>query len=279
MFSMPYRRSLRVLGVSLALLTTGCGTYVPQIQEVWDSGTTFLTAGGTLEYRVKFKVYCDIVKAIQAQPALPKDWAVQVLLDLQVDETGALNPGATFINPLPSSQSYSTGIGATLSSQATREDKFGSYWRLSKLAAALPGNSCDNPEPIHGSSPLIETELGIREWMTNGLAIIDSLPSTPLTSNSDPTFKQDYLSYHIKFIIITSGGVTPTWKLVKLTTGNGSLALASANRTRTHDLLITLGPAFKANGANIAFVSHAAQEYGIAVSNGTRAVIGPFVTP
>jgi len=42
--------------------------------------------------------------------------------------------------------------------------------------------------------------------------------------------------------------------------------LAIANRTRTHDLLITFGPAFKPGKADVAFSSHQAQEIGIAVS-------------
>jgi hypothetical protein len=195
-----------------------------------------------------------------------------------VDETGAINPGASFINPLPNSQSFTLGAGGTISSQATREDKFGSCWKLSKLTGGLEGNPCDDPL-AQGSSLLIEAGLGIVEWLTDALKSENYLPSSALTGKADAAFKQDYLSYHIKFIVISSGNVTPTWKLVRLSSGNGSLPLGSASRTRTHDLLITFGPAFKANGANIAFTSHAAQEFGIAVSNGNRAVLGPLINP
>jgi hypothetical protein len=45
--------------------------------------------------------------------------------------------------------------------------------------------------------------------------------SSALTNNADSVFKQDYFSYHIKFIIISSGNITPSWKLVRLATGNG----------------------------------------------------------
>jgi hypothetical protein len=265
--------------LAFALLAAGCGTYVPPMQEAWDgsNGSAF-SAGGLLEYKIKKRVYCAIVDAVAQQRQLPKDWAVQVTLDLQVDESGTVNPGASFINPLPNSQSFTLGAGGTLSSQATREDKFGSYWKLSKLGGGLPGNPCDDPA-ARGSSLLIEADLGIAEWLTDTLKAENYLPSSALTNKADPTFKQDYLSYHVKFIVISSGNVTPTWKLVRLSTGNGSLPLGSASRTRTHDLLVTFGPAFKANGANLAMTSHAAQEFGIAVSNGNRGVLGPLVNP
>lgn len=276
---MPRHPFASASALALVLTAGGCGTYVPPMNEVWDgNNASSFSAGGLLEYKIKKRVYCAIVDAVAQQRELPKDWAVQVTLDLQVDETGAINPGASFINPLPNSQSFTLGAGGTISSQATREDKFGSYWKLSKLTGGLPGNPCDDPSP-KGSSLLIEADLGIAEWLTDALQAENYLPSSALTSSADSTFKQDYLSYHVKFIVISSGNVTPTWKLVRLSTGNGSLPFGSASRTRTHDLLVTFGPAFKANGANLAFTSHAAQEFGIAVSNGNRTVLGPLVNP
>jgi hypothetical protein len=214
---------------------------------------------------------------------LPPGWAVQVTLDLQVDETGALNPGVTFNHVLENSinvfrpgntvtvaQSSSVGLGATLSSQGTREDKFGNYWNLDRLKK-FNGGTCPKT-PQHGSSPLLESELGINQWLTDHLVANQLLPSSSLSDSSDPAFKQDILSYHVKFIVISSGNVTPTWKLVRFSTGNGSLPLASINRTRTHDLLITFGPACKPGKTAIclALASHQAQENAIAVSNAIK---------
>ncbi|MEJ0076161.1 MAG: hypothetical protein WDO17_12055 [Alphaproteobacteria bacterium] len=265
----------------VAPLASGCGTYVPPVAEYFDTkqDSVFLTAGGLMEYNVKAKVYCAIVDAIRFQDALPADWAVQVTLDLQVDEVGALNPGVSFIDPLPSSQSFTMGVGGTASSQSTREDKFSSYWLLSKLNKKYV-DVCDSPErpELHGSSPLIEAQLGIKEWLSDALKATYYLPSSTMTTKGDTPFKQDAISYHIKFIIITSGNATPTWKLVRIATGNGNSPLAAAGRTRTHDLLITVGPAFKPNGLNIAWTSHSAQEYGIAISNGNRTIFTPVTT-
>ena len=94
------------LAFSFQALLTGCGTYVPHMEEFWE-GTkpeAVVSAGGALEYKIKQKVYCGIVDAVIAsreQDLLPDHWSVQLTLDLQVDETGALSPSVTFINPMP----------------------------------------------------------------------------------------------------------------------------------------------------------------------------------
>jgi hypothetical protein len=271
-----------LLGIS-TLLLGGCGLYVPQMQELWETESSpLLTAGGVLEYKIKQKVYCGIVEAVVAarnQHILPRGWAVQVTLDLQVDETGSVNPGVSFITPMVNSQSFTLGFGGTLSSQGTREDKFGSYWILDKFTS-ITGTPCDNDGSAEGgSSLLLESDLGIVEWLRNALTVDYFTPSSEQTKNSDPAFKQESLSYHVKFVVISSGSVTPTWKLVRIATGNGSLPLAGVNRTRTHDLLMTFGPAFKAGAPNIALSSHAAQEFGIAASNGNRSIFAPLGSP
>jgi hypothetical protein len=256
---------------AVCVALSGCGTYIPQMQEGWEtSRTPVLTAGGDLEFKIREKIYCDIVQAVHDNDALlPTRWGVQTTVDLQVDETGALNPGVSFIDPLTDGQSRSLGLGGTLSSQGTREDKFGNYWNLDKLRK-FSGGTCDQDRPsFHGSSFLLESHLGISEWLRDRLQSEFALPSSSIPKDAGDTFKQDVISYHVKFVVITSGTANPVWKLVRFSAGEGS-TLASLGRTRTHDLLITFGAAFKPGSANIALISHQAQEIGIAVSNGNR---------
>lgn len=262
---------LGILAMSVGLV--GCGTYVPQIQEAWEtSRTPVLTAGGDLEFKIREKIYCDIVKAVHENSSLlPRRWGVQSTVDLQVDETGALNPGASFIEPLSGGQSRSLGLGGTLSSQGTREDKFSNYWDLDKLRR-FDGGSCNNTSvDRHGSSLLLESDLGISLWLRDRLQTERALPSSQMPKDSGELFKQDVMSYHVKFVVVSSGNINPVWKLVRFSGNEGTLL--AANRTRSHDLLLTFGPAFKPNGANVAFSSHQAQEIGIAVSNGTRSLL------
>jgi acyl-CoA synthetase (NDP forming) len=101
----------------------------------------------------------------------------------------------------------------------------------------------------------------------------------------------DSISYDIKFIIVTDANVTPVWKVVRFTTPS-SPAFLDTNRTRTHDLLITIGPGATttvkdANGKTVkdangipvtrtvgpsasASNSHLAQEIGNAVAAALR---------
>ncbi|MGY8635604.1 hypothetical protein RAD15_24315 [Bradyrhizobium sp. 14AA] len=222
-----------------ALTLGGCGTYVPQMQEAWETTRTpVLTAGGDLEYKIREKIYCDIVQAVHDNDILlPSRWGVQTTVDLQVDETGALNPGVSFIEPLSESQSRSLGLGATLSSQGTREDKFSTYWNLDKLRRFSGGTCAADRPSFHGSSLLLESELGISSWLRDRLQTERALPSSQIPSDAGDTFKQDVMSYHIKFVVISSGTVNPAWKLVRISVGDGS-TLLTANRTRTHDLLV-----------------------------------------
>jgi hypothetical protein len=213
--AMAAKKRKQLLPAFILLTLSGCGTYVPQMQEIWDtSKIPILTAGGQLELRIKEKVYCDIVQAVNDNiDILPYKWGVQVTLDLQVDETGAINPGISFINPLPASQSFTTGLGATFSSQGTREDKFGNYWNVDKLRHFNGGTCQQDRQEWHGSSPLLESELGISRWLSDQLITNEFIPSSPVSKNAEASFKQDVLSYHVKFVVISGGNATPTWKL------------------------------------------------------------------
>jgi hypothetical protein len=323
----------------------GCGTAVPSIGEAWDQGEGVLDGSGVLEKQVKEKVYCELRKAVfdvshgaaveeykdgQKIDALPDDWGVQVTLNLQVDESTAVNPGVSFKTPMHSGianfvgeylgpstvpalgllsgapavqtfgalnvpQSYSLGLGGTISSQATRIDKFTFYYDVSKLKTKPPaGDSCIYPDgrlkevARHGSSLLIVGNLGIPQWLINGLAVEHDYPSTPLTKNADTSIKQDILSYETKFIIKTSGNITPTWNLVRIAANQGNLPLAGVERLRTHDLTITFGPSQKPGTSGqkpqrggpseptiTAANAHLASQIGLSVSNNLRPFIGP----
>jgi hypothetical protein len=196
-----------------------------------------ISAGGLLEQDIKEKVYCEIKAAANRidkkddNHLLPENWGAQVTLSLTVDETSALNPGVALNTPmhagitnfkgeyltgpttplatatypfLSSPQSYSLGLGGILSSQGTRIDKFGSYWDLDKLKSdPKPGDTCfvdGQPKPpAQGSSFLLESNLGIYEWLHDALLTETLYPSSQTTPVSSPANNQDYVSYEVKF--------------------------------------------------------------------------------
>ena len=75
----------------------------------------------------------------------------------------------------------------------------------------------------------------------------------------------DTLTIEIKFIIVTSGNVTPTWKLLRVSANTGSSPLFALGRTRTHDVIITIGP-----NNTPTQNTHLASQIGNAVGNANR---------
>lgn len=299
------RHSLCIATIALGM--GGCGTSVPTLVEVWDGSDPNATR--TMEYSIKRAVFCELARSAQEANNtttlhtfingkeiktpkdlyLPDSWGAQVTISLQVDETSALSPGASFNAVMPNAittfvgkpsvttpQSFAFGLGGTLSSQATRVDKFNFYYSVSDLMRdigpeswCLPQNSnIDNPST---SSPfLVVSDLGIKKWLKDALYVDRPVASSQMPAGAGGAFRADSISYEIKFIVVSSANATPTWKLVRFTGDTGSSPLFSANRTRTYDLLITIGPNTTAT-AN----SHLASQIGLSVTNGLRNILPP----
>jgi len=307
----------RVLAVTLVwCVLVGCGLTVPDIKEPWDADKPVDSQGpripGTaqIEFEVKKRIYCDLKKAVQkvnmypvssgpspnkltplAKGPIPLDWIAQISLSFQVDESSVLNPGVTLNTTLPDavrvfgsgvsvniSQFRSVGLGGTLSSTATRIDKFDPQYSISYLMIPDGPTSACTVDPFKqigwtpdSSSPFIlEGDLGIEDWLfgatlTNIFLHSAGLPSGP----SGGAQKPDTISYEVKFIIVSSGNVTPTWKLMQVS-ANTTGTFFSTGRTRTHDLIITIG----AND-NLTLYSHLASQIGQAVSAGNSALLMP----
>jgi len=120
------------------------------------------------------------------------------------------------------------------------------YDRLEREAVASGSNAiasiCNRP-----GSVLIEGELKFREWlyMTLRSAFVEGGVTGDFASdlqNEIRAAKKDVLQNQITFAVQYNGNVTPAWKLVRVSV-NQSSPFFSAQRSRTQDLVITLGPA------------------------------------
>ena len=286
-----------------------------------------------IEWEIKKRVYCELRdavwnvndpvhgipvteeteggKVLKRQTGLiPADWQAQVSLSLQVDEVSSLSPGVTFTQILPNAtqvlgpgnsfttaQSTSLSAGGTLSSTATRIDKFDPYYSVATLMDKKRGSVCqkggdpwDFPDfkPASSSPFILESDLGIRDWLLGAMMVDNMLLSVGSPPQAlggggskdagsqagskskggkakvNPDITIDTVTYEIKFIIVSSGNITPTWKLIKFS-ANTAGTFFGAGRTRTHDLIITLGPPTAA-----ASQTHFASQLGNAVSNGNH---------
>jgi hypothetical protein len=275
----------------MSVLLNGCGTTVPEISEFWEG------PGGTeeLEFNIKRAVYCDLRNAIRSvsdiqetvngKPVdfLPGDWGAQITLSLEVDESTGVSPGATLTEPIVASiktysngtfistpQSFSLGFGGTLSSQALRTDKFNMFYLVSDMRRQIdPENDVcnDDKDKRKGSSWMLTSDLRIPEWLHGAMLVDHRLDSSVGAGSSSASPKPDTVSFEIKFIVISSGNVTPSWKLVRVTSDTSQLL--SVNRTRTHDLIITIGPTTGAGGQRTSYL-HLSSQIGSATSGSLR---------
>lgn len=149
---------------------------------------------------------------VRKSKLIPEDWIAQVSLSSEVDELSALNPGVAFNTPLHTAithftgegapaagvpvtygatypflatpQSYGLGLGGTLSSTATRIDKFDPFYTIKSLSSPIDKQSvCATYEAEDNSndpfvmqhfkpaksSPLILSDLGITDWLIDAM--------------------------------------------------------------------------------------------------------------
>lgn len=252
----------RFFGGALAILVNlnllcGCGTGVPQIREFYEGPDVVKDPKNGVEFQIKEKIFCELVRALRdvrkkytanGNPAIPDDYGVQMQINLTVEETGALNPSITLNDTLQNAsvlgvtvpQSFNLGATGTVSSTATRVDTSYSYYIVRRIAGKNKNTFCDALGNFHGSTPFLESNLGIENYLAGAVGEADVFRSSPLSSANGK--KIDIYSYEIKFVIVSDGSISPTWKLVNVSANNGTLPLVSAGRTRTHDLILTFGP-------------------------------------
>jgi hypothetical protein len=149
---------------------------------------------------VAWRVKCDIWKYVARKILFPTDkrfkranpysflagWGARVHLTLAVDNTGALNPGATLIQTLPMSQSRSLGIGAGISTEAvstTDYEFFLSFAEIHDQYKNVRG-------PVEGYCPaprglLLESDLRIDELFDRAL---EPVGTGTLRVGSHPSF-------------------------------------------------------------------------------------------
>jgi len=235
-------------------------------------------------------VTCEVQNAVHQvytdyEHTFLDNWGVQITLSLTIEEKSAVNPTVNWLPPSPPSAIFNLGAGGTLSAGATRIDKLNSYYLVSELRY----RACD-PRNRPGGAFLMQSDLKLKEWLYD--VISTSVTGTVPYERNTPTgpFKQNVVSHQVKFEVLSSGNVTPGWKLTRVSI-NPTGTFFATSRNRTHDLLVTFGPAEKALVETIvggrkrmvvtagpstqAAFSHLSSEIGVAVSNGLKSALLP----
>jgi hypothetical protein len=162
------RKLLRVAAfLSAAALIktfTGC-TAVPSLE----------TGSPVAVSQIVQRVKCELAYAVE--PYLKKSqqydwlqrWTAGVDLNLVVTDQAGLSPGASFVNPLPQqvlknigtfSQNFTFGVGAGVSTTATRNETISFAVSLKELERQLPTLNCNLPNDRD-----LNSSLGLAEWV------------------------------------------------------------------------------------------------------------------
>ncbi|MCH4558636.1 hypothetical protein [Mesorhizobium jarvisii] len=218
---------------SISVLVSACGIRVPDIQEFGDSD-----AQSQMVQSIVHNINCelrDYFSEIYSKRSRTyfDDWGVQSLLSLTIAEKVSVSPSANWMPHGPVSTVFNLSGGGSLSSEATRIDKLNTFNTVKELRDMGPCDSKGRP----GGFMLMQSDLKLRDWLYDTLAVQE----TRQGNFDDKALTKDVVFHEIKFVVSSTGEVSPAWKLTRATINNTG-TLFSTNRDRTHDLQITLGP-------------------------------------
>ena len=242
------------MGCALAATLGGCGLYVPEKnliqEEVPANEKGLISPEGRYESNLVGLIKCETGKGLlEAYDAfhLPwlKSWGTAVTLTITAEEQSSANPGISSINPIApatSMQSFTAAFGATGSANATRTETiqftYPNDFLINYARKNIRPGTSDCHESARVNGPGIEGDLKIADFIYDKTVVA-------ATGNAAPRNRllplYNTFTEEITFVAAFGGNFTPTWKLTRLS-ANTSGNLLSATRTKTNDLIITLGP-------------------------------------
>jgi hypothetical protein len=132
------RLARAVLAIAITFVLSGCGTYVPELQE----NAADKVAGQQLVHSIAYNITCEVQDAIDKiynnvdhprQHTFLDTWGVQIALSLQVEEKSSANAVINWLPWSAASAIFNLGASATLSADGTRQDKLNSYYTVQQI--------------------------------------------------------------------------------------------------------------------------------------------------
>uniref|UniRef100_Q07TC3 Lipoprotein n=1 Tax=Rhodopseudomonas palustris (strain BisA53) TaxID=316055 RepID=Q07TC3_RHOP5 len=240
---------------SLLCSLGGCGTYVPSLGD-WPNNSygDSVAMINSIVHSVRCELRQAVTQVVGTDVAASRlrrsrrayadfldNWGAQVVFTFTIVEKSTVNPNAVWAPPSPATAVFTLAGGVTASAEATRVEKLNFFYTVRELYLR-DGETCEPSGLYANSSFLIKNDLKIAELLESRmLPIVTGNASAPGSSDSNA------ITHQVSFEVISSGGITPTWKLTRATI-NGSESFLSASRGRTHDMIVTFGPIDKPRG-------------------------------
>jgi hypothetical protein len=251
-----------VVACALAATLGGCGVFTPEKYALVPDyiEPNFVSTGGKYENSIVNHIQCEIMKGIWEatsphNPALnvpwlkSYDWGTSVTLTITVEDQSALSPSVSSINPIGaagSMQSFTLGLGANGSANATRTETIqytyvnSDLWRQARAILQSQRKSVGDTISCEDEQQGIMIDGDLKIWQfIYDKAVIASLGNG--TSSYRGWFPYNTFTESLTFVATLGGSITPTWKLTRIS-ANSSGTFASATRTNTNQLTITIGP-------------------------------------
>ncbi|GLH77124.1 hypothetical protein SSBR45G_20320 [Bradyrhizobium sp. SSBR45G] len=236
--------------MGIALAFSGCGLRTPEVVLGSDPNAASFFVNAVvnhvrceLRYAIRYAVWYDTENAriqrdhLRRIPWIEK-WGAKLALKLLVKENGSVNPTVSLISPLPLDQSYTTVLGGSASSQATRTVNLEFYF---DFASEFLGADFDRRQPPEKCVPLgtfqIEGDLKIAQF-------IDMATFPFFLPGNISAKKPEATSQEIEFVTSVDGNISPTWKLIRVGAGGSSPGMLDGARSNTNDIIVSIGPTF-----------------------------------
>jgi hypothetical protein len=250
---MSFKRST-AFGILAPLMFGGCGFFVPE-KDVLEGDAYVVgqaSPQGKFENTIVAHVRCEIRNGLLQALTLPnvqwlRTWGASVNLKIVVQEQGGVNPGLSLLSPFENSvrsfptggavtspQSFNFGLGLSGTSNATRTETIAFTYSFSELASE--GSSKCNS---YQQGVFIESDLKIAQFIYDKAVVAGAAGEASSAKTQWPpytTFQDE-----VTFVASYGGNITPTWKFAKISVNSANASLLSATRTKTNDLIITIG--------------------------------------
>jgi hypothetical protein len=225
------------------------------------------------------------VKNAFEQNLLNGDYDVQVTLELEVNDTGALTPSVTFMEPITRLISFSLGGSATLSE--SRDHLFTDNFQLSMRQLYADAQKPLGEAHLHcpkgdgnlgrtlGISDNLARTLGIRDFVAMGFQT-DRLPPPANQQGASVTSATEAFGGVITFLVTKNvSAVGPTWTTTRWNGPGGLVGLSEVNTDKL-TLAFAQGPnagkkmppigKIVQNGANLGAYSFTQQQLNQTIS-------------
>jgi hypothetical protein len=178
------------------------------------------------------------VKNAFEQSLLNGDYDVQVTLELEVNDIGALTPSVTFMEPISRLISFSLGGSATLSE--SRDHHFTDNFQLSMRQLYADGQKPPGEVHLHcpkgdstlgrtlGMSDNLARTLGIRDFVAMGFQT-DRLPPPPNQQGSVGSGTEAFGGVITFLVTKNVSAVGPTWTTTRWNGPGGLVGLSEVN--------------------------------------------------